>query len=259
MKQKHYLIFGIIIVVVLIGIILAIRPISKNTEMFTYPAEYGITRDYINLVKGINPASTSAQVFDSGTIEATVLSLTKSEICPYQEENCSIEPYPNDVGTIRIDKVNDYTSYLQKTASQPIEQPGGTSTGGENTSGNRGVDIIPKTSSPTYQSLKVSQNVSAKFLLTARPVKVNYVSVAPSMLESSRQAVDDTLSQTIQPGKTIFKPIPKEGNYFVFTTKILPYPETSQKSLAGLKEGNKFRAKVDYNGIVYVDEYEIIS
>ena len=68
-----------------------------------------------------------------------------------------------------------------------------------------------------------------------------------------------TVSHTVEPGKKIFEPIPKENGYFEFTTKIVPYPEVSQKTLSGLKVGDKFKANIKYDGVtVVVGEYEII-
>lgn len=45
----------------------------------------------------------------------------------------------------------------------------------------------------------------------------------------------------------------------MFTTKIIEYPGISQKILPGLKEGDKFRAKINYCGTLYVEEYEVIN
>jgi hypothetical protein len=44
----------------------------------------------------------------------------------------------------------------------------------------------------------------------------------------------------------------------VFTTKIIQSPEITQKQLPGLEEGDKFRAEIKYNGILYIEEYDLI-
>jgi hypothetical protein len=54
---------------------------------------------------------------------------------------------------------------------------------------------------------------------------------------SSEQTVG--VSHKSEPGKKIFKPIPKAGIYYVFTTK--------------------YGAEIWYDGSLYVEEYEVIK
>lgn len=260
--MKKYLVLGVALAVAVLGLFLLnnLNGFDGKPEFTIYPKEFSIYQDYIEVIGG------KPSISDTGTIEATILSVTKSEVCPsLSNETCSIEPYPNDWAIIRIDKIVEYAAYSEKTAQQPVEQPDTTPTSGDvvSTPQNRGIDLPRQT--PGYNRLQVGQNISAHFLLTVRPAKIRYVSIGETKggLESSRESVADqtqTASQSINStyqGKT-FESIPKEGEYFVFTTKLVQPPETSQKTLAGLKAGDKFRAKVDYNGMIYVEEYEII-
>ena len=156
-----------------------------------------------------------------------------------------------------MDKLISYTPYSEQTAQHPLEQPSGEEPSEEEktTSQYTGQDL-PKSKQPQYKQLEVGQEVSTIFQLTARPVKVIYISISPSKggLESQQ-----TVTTQIKPSERTYKPIPKDGDFFVFTTKIIEYPETSLKLLQGLKEGNKFRAEILYDGLLHLGEYQIIS
>lgn len=288
MDQKNIIAILGIIIVVLMGTTVYIsttnntnRPIAPNPkktmqqtsknvqpaeEMVAYPKEYTTYQDYLQAIgEGF---SATPKYFDTGVIEATVISLTNSDVCPSTTgETCNIEPYPNDYATVRIDRIVSYSPYAEQTASQPVEQPNRTLSedSGSTTPGNMGVDY-PQQKVPEIARLQEGQNASTHFILTARPVKVRYVSVEPENggLESQQTAsrnsdLTQTVTHTTEPGKKIFEPILKESGYFVFTTKIVPYPETSQKILSGLKVGDKFRANIKYDGAtIVVGEYEII-
>lgn len=59
-------------------------------------------------VEDINQDRDSAQPQDSAIIEATIISLDKKDDCPIKEEVCSVDTNPNDRGTIKIDKIENY-------------------------------------------------------------------------------------------------------------------------------------------------------
>ena len=185
------------------------------------------------------------------------------------------------MGIVRIDKIISYTSYFEQTVEQPVVDESGQPSGeepieGKTTSEHKGVDIEPK--SPEYEALKVGQEVPTSFLLTSRPVKVRYVSIPPvgepepepepgphGAMESefeqlSEESADDKTVESPPGGKEplpkTYKPISIEEGYFVFTTKIIEYPETSQKILSGLEIGSKFHARIHYSGSLYIEEYE---
>lgn len=246
------------------GIIKEIKEKLQGEEIALtpeYPEEYLIFQDYINTI-GWWP-----RVSDIGIIEATVVSITKSEACPYSEEKCRIEPYPKDIGVVRIDKIINYTSYSEQSAEQPIEQPSGEEPSGEvrTTPEYKGGEV-PKPKLSEYEPLQVGQEVPTTFLLTVRPVKVRYVSIPPQGEPEPggiESVFEEPVSRPSLPGEEpvpkTYKPIPKEGDYFVFTTKIIEYPETSQKILPGLEIGSKFQAEIHYDGSLYIEEYTLIQ
>ncbi len=277
MEQK-YLIAGIIAIIAVSALMLnnVNQPQSSDREALSnadnreagaaYPKDYILYQDYLQTI-GEGP-SASPRYFDNGVIEVTVLSLRSADICPSATgETCNIEPYPNDYATVRIDRIVSYSPYAEQTVSQPVEQPSGVQSGdgGSSTPGNRGVDY-PQQKVPEIARLQEGQNASAHFILTARPAKVRYVSIEPENggLESQQTASRDsdltqTVTHTVKPEEKTFEPIPKENGYFAFTTKIVPYPEISQKILPGLNVGDKFKANIKYDGAtVIVGEYEII-
>ena len=229
----------------------------KDKEEITlipqYPEDFVIFQDYIQVIGG------QPRIKDVGIIEATVISITKSDVCPYQEEKCSIQPYPKDIGIVRIDKIIDYKSYFEQTSQRQIEQISNISEGGQTTPEYRGQDLPQK--QPTYKSVSVGQEVPTIFILTTGPAQVVYTSIAPTNLSGdgleSEQTVARQISGSEVPPKT-YKPIPKQGGYYVFTTKIIQYPQTSARTLPGLNVGNKFRAEILYDGTLYVEEYQII-
>jgi len=238
----------------------------EEPAMMMIPEEFVIYLDYLGVI-GSKPG-----ISDSGTIEATVRSITKTEVCPDKIEpfapeptECSSEPYPKDIGIVRIDKLITYTPYSER---EHLEQPG---PGGEGpseegmTPGYRGEDL-PKPKLPEYEPLQEGQEVSTHFLLTARPANVRYAPIpepepSPHGPMESAQSKDILSEQNIshksEPKERMFKPIPKDGNYYVFTTKY-GFPEALEKNLPGLEVGSKFRAEIWYDGSLYVEEYEVI-
>ncbi len=241
-----------------------------NKEVLTaYPKEYMLYQDYLQVIG--EGQSASPRYFDEGVIEATVLSLRNTDICPSTAiagEICNIEPYPNDYATVRVDRIINYSIYNEQLISQSVERPIGTR-GVEDvssTQGNRGIDY-PKQKNSEFVKLQNGQNVSVHFILTARPVKVGYVSLESKTknggLESQQKASNDLDStQTVRyksgPGRKFFQPISKEGGYFAFTTKIVSESEVGQRIFPGLKIGDKFRASIKYDGtVMIVGEYEM--
>jgi len=259
-----------------------------------YPEEYLIYQDYLDVIEGVS-RHFHKNIGDTGTIEATVISLRRDNICPYNEEKCRIEPYPLDVVRVRIDKIIEYTKYSEQTVENPIEAMEKPTNEKEQSEEDQGEQVpgyegkfVPKPKLLEYDPLQEGQEVQAKFLLSARPVKVIYTSIPPkeepepSQLElGEEQAIivsEDHTTTAKEPSASndstitvssgtinieehlpkVYKPIPKEGDYFVFTTRIIEYPEISQKVLPGLKEGDKFRAKITYAGTLYLEEYELI-
>jgi len=304
MKQTSFLVFGILIVLGTLIFAGCVQeqsddvikggeplPVVGMLEISVIPPEHAIYLDYFDTIGLVG------YPYDKGEVEATVMSITNSKVCPYDEEECSIDPYPKDIGIVRIDKIIDYSPYIPYSEPPVVEgpaEPGKQSGDNKPTPSYRGaITPIPKKQQPTYNPLKEGQDVSTIFILTTQPSKIRYMTVyelrggpegdfLPGPLPGSVEN-DDIISKEIEtgqatvttvsinvselPGKT-YEPIPKEENYFVFTTKIfyseveeapVPEPEvTTEKILSGLKVGDTFRAKINYDGTLYVDEYEII-
>ena len=249
-------------------------PTTDKGELVMIPEEFVIYQDYIDAIGG------KPGIRDIGTIEATIISITKTEVCPDKTDpfapeptECSIEPYPKDLGIVSVDKIINYTSYSEQPVEQ-LEQPNPSgeepseegTTPGYRGNGYRGEDI-PKPKLPEYEPLQEGQEVSTHFLLTARPAKVRYAPIPehePSPhgpmepAQSEDISSEQPMSHKSEPGKKIFKPIPKAGIYYVFTTKY-GFPETIEKNLPGLEVGSKFRAEIWYDGSLYVEEYEVIA
>ena len=281
--------YGVVLACVLVVVVLSLGCLQKESEetmpptpvtdkeepaMTMIPEELVIYWDYLGVIGG------KSRISDIGTIEATIISITKTEVCPDKIEpfapeptECSIEPYPKDSGIVRIDKIINYTPYSEQPVEQ-LEQPSPSgeepaeegTTPGYRGNGYRGEDL-PKPKLPEYEPLQEGQEVSTHFLLTARPAKVRYAPIpesepSPHGPMESAQSKDIISEQNIshksEPGEKIFKPIPKDGNYYVFTTKY-GFPETVEKNLPGLEVGIKIRAEIYYDGSLYIEEYEVIK
>ncbi len=231
---------------------------NKKESLTAIPPEYAIYSDYIDTI-GAKP-----KAGDIATIEATVISLTISDKCPsVSGESCNIEPYPDDWAVIKIDKITNYMPYIEQTAEQPADAPDAVPAGnGETTPPNEGMDL-PKLKIPEFKLLEEGQNASAHFMLTARPAKIRYMPISTGKSEggSAESSQTDATSNndaghTLEQGKHVFKPIPKDGNYFVFTTKIGEYADIVEKILPGLKTGDRLIADISYDGTVYIEEYK---
>lgn len=238
------------------------------------PREFSIYWDYIQTIED-NLLGNKPRIGDIGTIEATVISIRKSEACPsYSNGTCDIEPYPNDWGTIKIDKIIDYTPYSEQVAEHPIEQPSGVEPSEEvqTMPGYRGMDL-PEPKLPEYEPLEEGKEIPVHFLLTTRPAKVRYITISvprggPESAQSPEFWPIQYVTHQAEPGKKTFEPIPKEGAYYIFTTKFF-YSEveeehvteseiTREKVLPGLEVGDKFIAKIRYDGTIHMEEYDIL-
>lgn len=231
------------------------QPGGDDIIINVFPEEYLIYQGYLEVINA-RPAAA-----DFGEIEGTIVSLTQAEVCPYQEEDCSIEPYPNDWGIVRVDRVLSYSPFSGGNNEPIIEQPAESEAGGEtSTSGSQGQDISPK--DRTFSALAEGQEVTTQFVLSARPVIVRYVpgnEMVPSDTSGNIEGGgEDTVGQAAQPGGIVYKPLPREGEVYIFTTKVDNIKEEVLKKLDGLKEGTRFRAEIRYDGILYISEYEII-
>lgn len=220
-----------------------------------FPEEYLIFLGYLEAINA-RPA-----MADFGVIEGTVVSITPGEVCPYQEEVCPIEPYPNDWGIVRLDRVLSYSSTSSGEIEPIIEQPAEGKAGeGASTSGSQGQDIIPK--EQVLSMLAEGQEVTAQFVLTARPVIIRHVPGGETDFADPagnlEGGAEDTIEQPAQPREIAYKQLPKDGGTYIFTSQVGGVEEEVQNNLPGLGAGTRFRADIQYDGILYINEYEII-
>jgi len=264
---------AVIIVLALSLLLISCFSMQKETvamnkkELMIVPEEFIIYRDYIRIIGGI------PHVSDIATVEATVLSITKTEVYPCGTDPFAPEPklgsiaYPKHLGIVGIDRINNYTPYRDRILEHPIEQPTGNKVqekeAEKTVSGSKGPIGKYSSKKKKYRPLQEGEEVQTRFLLTVSPAKIRYV---PIITEDTRES--GRLSENFVPQKTVthkvegrraFKPLPKEGKYFVLTTKVGNFPKIIEKTLPGLKEGDKFRAEIYYDGSLYVQEYEMVT
>ncbi len=169
--------------------------------------------------------------YDEVTMEATILSLTKLDLCPREEEICSVATKPSDHGDIRIDKI------IEHKRNPEIE----------------------------YDSFVESQEARAGFVYTARPAKVRCVSLEAQISEQyyeenkSIEKEEPKLPKSLSDSEIEkLNKIPIEDGYYVYTYYTAKCPP--EKVLPGLEEGNRIRFTLQYVGYgISVGEYEIIS
>jgi hypothetical protein len=224
-------------------------------DIIIYPEGYGEYQKYLDVIGG------TPGMADTGVIEATVASILKSEVCPYQEENCRIEPYPNDWGLVRVDEILQYVPYGAQDMEPAREQPGQTpDSGAETTAGSTGVS--PPSKGQRHETLQPGQEIQTHFLFTARPAKVSTGSLAgpgsPLPSQPPGGEPEQAAEHRVQPGEPVYEPIPRDGDYLVFVTEIEGMPDSTEIILPGLEIGSRFRARIRYDGTLYVQEYEVI-
>lgn len=241
---------------------------SLRPEFIPIPVEYQIFQDYLEVIKAISTTPT-----EEINITGQIISVNKEEICPDkrlpsdpENTNCSVPPYPKDTALIKIEKIEKVLLPLA-SADKP------------STSKNTGdaVTVIDQSEAAppkTYNPLSIGQEVSALLILTSSPVKVKYASspetesapvetISKNSLRAPKNAEIQAAPGGAEVGggravdipKKTYKPLPKEGNYFVFTTKMGPYPDGTEKMLSGLKAGDRFTAQILYNGTIFIEEY----
>lgn len=235
---------------------------ENQPESYALPAEFVIYQDYLDVIDGRAPRP------DTGVIEGTVIEINEGQRCPYQEEQCSIPPYPSDSGLIRIDKILEYTAYENRPPN-PVEEsddPQEAEEGVVSSEQNLGQDVAAGRKETS--ALTKGQEVEALFLLTANPVKVRYAPYNAKNLNGAEErgqiSGGETETTTVQlanqPSEKTYHPIPTDGEMFVFTTQIGDSPNPTEKILSGLREGAKFRAPFKYVGtLLLIEEYELME
>jgi hypothetical protein len=216
-------------------------------EVLLYPPAFVQYQAYLDAI-GARPGPA-----ERATVEATVLSLRRDEVCPYPVEGaCPIEPYPRDGATVRVERIEGHIP--PSAATTPGEGSQGGSSGGESSPEYRGPQDPPP--AKAFEPLAEGDTVQALFLLTARPARARHLAAgAAGGLES---LPGPGAGQALGPGERAFEPIPREGGYYLFTPKIGGDDAPADVVLPGLEVGDRFRARVRYDGILYVEEYEVL-
>ena len=221
---------------------------------FPYPTDYVIFQGYLDAIGG-RPGRAG-----EGTIEATVLSVNTALICPYQEEKCRIEPYPRDSGFVRVDRILSYSDAAARSATPSLEVPApGEPVLATHSPGALGTEPEP---AQGQAALVAGREYQALFVLTAGPVLIRYALLDQTrggeIVKPSTGALEGLVGQPAQTPAKVFLPIPQVGGRWVFTTQVGSVPEIKEKSLAGLRAGSRFQAHVRFDGILYVEEYDLI-
>ncbi len=232
----------------------AARP-GAPLDMIIYPQQYSQYQIYLDVI-GARPRAA-----DTAIIEATVTSLQTGAICPYDEENCRIAPYPNDWGTVRLDRILDHSPYGEHREGAGEEKPGQLrGLAAVTAAGSSGVELEP--GERMHEPLQVGQELETQFVLTARPTKVRSAPIigseaGPQELPAAGRP-EETTGQQAQAGAPEYLPIAKEGGYFIFVKETELTSGSTESLLSGLSVGSRFRAEIRYDGTLYVHEYEVI-
>lgn len=186
------------------------------------------------------------------SLEATVVSLLRSEVCPYQEENCRIPPYPSDWGTVRVDRV----LWSQKDAAERKDEQAAR---GRQRERQRSTAPSPGSRDPERSAppptLRADQRVETQFLFTARLAIVRRV--PHPLVDNSFEGSGQTAAEA-RPRLT-FEPLPKEDGRYLFTVGVTDATEPEENALPGLDSGDRFRATAGYDGVLRVRTYEMLS
>ncbi len=166
---------------------------------------------------------------DSITMEATVLTLAKTDSCLKNEEVCSTDTVPRDYAKIRINKIVNYN----------------------------------QNSEVKYNSLEEGQEVDVRFIYSARPAKLRCMSLPPEQQGSSseEQSNEKRVPQKLTDSEIEkLNSVPKENGFYIYTYYTAQCPE--EKVLVGVSEGNKIRFTLEYSGDLgnlHVKDYEVVS
>ena len=233
------------------------EPTAVQNDMIRniYPPEYLIFQDYLEIIQG-RPGK-----YQEVYIEAIIISLEPGEVCPYNQEECPIEPYPRDFGVIELIRVLSDEDILAEENSLPQEGISNPSEGQDLTSpGNSGASSTAKTKEPA--NLIEGNSYQALFVLTTKPVIVQYLPIteedAYQNNESMTENLEDTSEIVLGTMEKEFFSIPTRNGLFFFTTQVGNFPNPVEKMLPGLQIGARFKAHALFDGLLYIEEYELI-
>ena len=225
---------------------------NSSQEIIIVPNNYNTYLEYVELLK-----SPSIK-YKEAIVEATIIDISISDFCPYKEQTCRIEPYPKDSGIIKINKI------IQTIESQSdiIEAINRDNSSENKTDEYKGEDITKKEANYA-QNIDIGRSLPTIFLLTSRPVSVNYEKIGTT--NNTTKSIGNSIDPETTSNKSIeqnmnntYENLLKKNGHYVFTTKIGDYNNTITKELPGLKTGDIIIAHIYYDGVMtYIEEYEL--
>jgi len=225
---------------------------NSSQEIIIVPNNYNTYLKYVELLK--NPSIR----YKEAIVEATIIDISISDFCPYNEETCRIEPYPKDSGIIKINKI------IQTIESQSdiIETINLDNSSQNTTDEYKGEDIIKKETN-YVQNIDIGRSLPTIFLLTSRSVSVNYEKIGTT--NNTTKSTDNSIESETTSNKSIeqnmnntYENLLKKNGHYVFTIKIGDYDNTITKELPGLKTGDLIIAHIYYDDVMtYIGEYEL--
>ncbi len=169
--------------------------------------------------------------FDSGEIEATILSLRQYDYCSYREgiysEECSVDTNPSDSATILVDSILEYN----------------------------------RNSRSQFLPLSQGMELEAQFVYSSRPAKVVHIPIVAVPAEPSESRVESesegVLPKAQKPGDSS---VPRENGLYIYTVWSGRFAEEYETILPGLSVGDKINVEISYSDFgISLHEYEIIS
>ena len=204
----------------------------------------GVAGYFVVARKPVIPTSlhtqeSTAALYDSASVELTILSLRKVDSCPVEidplkpePEKCPVDTNPMDTATVRVENILDY---------------------------NRN----PKATYPQIKQRDVIEY--ATFTFSARPAKVVHIPIASLSTAGSVAKSPEQPSQGTAP-KAALKDggsVPREGDLYVYSIYSGTFAKKFETVLPGINAGNRIRAQVQISGadmsFVSIGEYELLK
>ena len=178
--------------------------------------------------------ASSAVPSDSGLVDLTIISLSKTDSCPAEldptmpePEQCPVNTNPSDGGLVRVDNIIDY-------------------------------DRNPRA---TFELLTLGNEVGASFVFSSRLAKVVHIPIAVVDGESTKELSEESKDRQVPKSAPAGgQSIPREGNRYIYSIYSGTFDEQFETLLPGANEGNKIRAKIHFlDGRLSIGEYEVLE
>ena len=178
--------------------------------------------------------ASSAAPSDSGLVDLTIISLSKTDSCPAEldptmpgPEQCPVNTNPSDSGLVRVDNIVNY---------------------GRN----------PKA---TFEPLMLGDEVGASFVFSSRLAKVVHIPIAVVDEGGTKELSGESKDRQVpKSAPAEGQSIPREGNLYIYSIYSGTFDEQFETLLPSANEGNKIRAKVHFlDGRLSIGEYEALE